>query len=483
MGPWREKGAGEDGADVEGLPRSILGLGTGPILPMPAAPAAPSRRSDASGPPITRSVLNLEADDRRPFPSFSSGLASPGASRSFLDLGDDARRPLPGLARPEGRLRPAESGNRSVLGLGLSGFAPAPLAPPPSSAFAHAPAGTRRPVGGATQDPTHEAADPTRGLFVEIERRPERAFPVERAILISLAFHIILLFVVNHIRGPGGTTPDFLAGLRPKAADDQIPIVYREAPGPERANPKRSDLSDKNRIAGGGDRTKPKSDTPFVPERPGKQGLAPGSPNAGAAPPAGTSRSAQGSPAERSPQTAVAEDRSASSDTFRAPTAGGSASAGLPGLRQSIEQAARGVGAAGEGGAGIPNPNGGFMDSGPLSFETSWYDWGAYADEMVRRIKLHWDIPKLAELGWKGKLTIHFDIRVDGSVANPTLISGSGIPPFDFAAMQAIVKSNPFRPLPKDLLKEVPGKEKEGVTVTFFYNMRPGREGSTQGGS
>ena len=88
-----------------------------------------------------------------------------------------------------------------------------------------------------------------------------------------------------------------------------------------------------------------------------------------------------------------------------------------------------------------------------------------------------------SELGWKGKLTIHFSIRVDGSVEGATIVAGSGIPPYDFAALQAILKSNPFRPLPKDLLKEVPGKEKEGVTVTFFYNMRPGREGTSQSGS
>ena len=47
-----------------------------------------------------------------------------------------------------------------------------------------------------------------------------------------------------------------------------------------------------------------------------------------------------------------------------------------------------------------------------------------------------------------------------------------GMPPFDYAALQAIITSSPFRPLPKDL-----GSEREGVTVTFFYNIRPGDEG------
>jgi TonB family protein len=90
---------------------------------------------------------------------------------------------------------------------------------------------------------------------------------------------------------------------------------------------------------------------------------------------------------------------------------------------------------------------------------------------MVRRIKLHWEIPELARLGWKGRLTIRFFIRGDGRVEGAKILSVSGVPPFDFAALQAILTSSPFRPLPKDL-----GTDREGVNVTFFYNIRPGKE-------
>jgi TonB family protein len=95
---------------------------------------------------------------------------------------------------------------------------------------------------------------------------------------------------------------------------------------------------------------------------------------------------------------------------------------------------------------------------------------------MVRRIKLHWEIPELARLGWKGKLTIRFFILADGRVADAKIIRASGIPPFDFAALQAILKSSPFRPLPADL-----GSSREGVTVTFFYNLRPEKETRPEG--
>jgi TonB family protein len=190
-------------------------------------------------------------------------------------------------------------------------------------------------------------------------------------------------------------------------------------------------------------------------------------------------RGEPGAAGEESPRPTVFGPAGASSP--RSPVSAGGAPARdgerLASLDQAIRQAARdAAGGATQGGAGFPNADGGFVDSGPLSFDTTWYDWGPYAEEMVRRIKLHWDIPELARLGWKGKLTIRFFILADGRVADATIIRRSGIPPFDFAALQAILKSSPFRPLPSDL-----GSSREGVTVTFFYNIRPEKEGVPEG--
>ncbi|HEV2063204.1 MAG TPA: energy transducer TonB, partial [Thermoanaerobaculia bacterium] len=147
---------------------------------------------------------------------------------------------------------------------------------------------------------------------------------------------------------------------------------------------------------------------------------------------------------------------------------------------QAIKRAARGVGSPGDQGSPPSNSDGGFKDTGPLSFDTSWYDWGPYAAEMIRRIKLHWEIPELARLGWKGRVTIRFYIRGNGQVEGATILSISGVPPFDHAALQSILTSSPFRPLPRDL-----GSDREGVTVTFFYNLRPEEEtrGSNEKGS
>jgi TonB family protein len=329
-----------------------------------------------------------------------------------------------------------------------------------------------------TAPPVEEVPD--KDLF-EIEHKPEGAFPIERAVLFSIAAHILLLVVLLHapLSSSSGSHRGILGTLveseRERELNSKIPVIFRSAPGPSRQNPKPADLSDATRRAGGGDPNRPKSQTPFIAPRPGTQGLRPGDIAAqrrAVVPPQST-----GTGADSSAAAAQGEKASGGPDAFKVP-APGKDSAGrqgppLPDLERAIKEAARGVGtAAGEQGAGFPNPEGGFVDSGPISFDTTWYDWGPYAEEMVRRIKLHWEIPELARLGWKGKLTIRFFIRGDGRVEGARILSVSGVPPFDNAALQAILTSSPFRPLPKDL-----GSDREGVTVTFFYNIRPESDG------
>ncbi len=236
----------------------------------------------------------------------------------------------------------------------------------------------------------------------DLERKPDRPFPIERAILFSLVLHVVA-FVLFLSMPERRTLPDPRKGLL----------------------------------------------AAFVPPQ-GEGPKPPGGPDPYVVPPAGPERQGSGEREQR-----------------------------LAGLDRAIAQAARGISQfPGEQGAGFPNPDGGFKDTGPLSFDTSWYDWGPYAAEMIRRIKLHWEIPELARLGWKGRLTIRFFIRGDGRVEGATILSVSGVPPFDHAALQAILTSSPFRPLPKDL-----GSDREGVTVTFFYNLRPEDARSNEGGS
>ena len=120
-----------------------------------------------------------------------------------------------------------------------------------------------------------------------------------------------------------------------------------------------------------------------------------------------------------------------------------------------------------------PDRDGGRVDEGGISFDTQWYDWGPYAKEMLSRIRRNWNIPEIARLGVSGVVKIRFLIERDGTVTGLQIIDESGKPPMDFAARDAIADSSPFEPLPSDLT----GVDREGVTITFFYNATPPNRG------
>ena len=118
-----------------------------------------------------------------------------------------------------------------------------------------------------------------------------------------------------------------------------------------------------------------------------------------------------------------------------------------------------------------PDRDGGRVDEGGLSFDTQWYDWGPYADKMLRKIRRNWRIPEIARLGVAGVVRIRFFIERDGTVTGLVITDESGKPPMDFAARDAIHDSSPFDALPSDLT----GVDREGVTITFYYNASPRR--------
>ncbi len=383
---------------------------------------------------------------------------APGTSGDSEDDGPPVRSMLGSLASRSAPALEAEPAPKSMLSLGAGDAVP----------FVGEESEAAGPAGLLT-------AHSTIAELAGLEEHDVGTFPIERGILISIVFHVLLvIFMLSMPRIQPGSKEDFFAALVPQPKDDTpIPIIFSEAPGPARPNPKRSPLSDADRRAGGGDKSRPKADTPFVPPSNGVAGLAPGpkSPRI----PGSDVAARQGAKAEaerRAAQEKSETDQKASEfpTAARPQTSGPREVSKLAGLDRAIAEAARGA-VGGEGGSPAANPEGGFTDNGPLSFDTSWYDWGAYAAEMIRRIKLHWDVPELARLGWKGSLTVRFYIMADGTVADAKILRVSGVPPFDNAAFQAILKSSPFRPLPADL-----HEEREGVTITFYYNMRVEQE-------
>jgi len=119
---------------------------------------------------------------------------------------------------------------------------------------------------------------------------------------------------------------------------------------------------------------------------------------------------------------------------------------------------------------GVSGGERGFADAGPISFESQWFEWGDYADSMVRKIRVNWydNMPPLIRMGVKGIVTIRFTILRGGRIAEITILESSGVPPFDFAAKKAIELSSPLAPLPKNF-----PNPQERVTAQFYYNMTP----------
>ena len=114
-----------------------------------------------------------------------------------------------------------------------------------------------------------------------------------------------------------------------------------------------------------------------------------------------------------------------------------------------------------------PDREGGFIDTGAVSFDTQWYDWGPYAKSMLAKVRRHWRIPELVRFGVKGVCRVRFYIEPDGTITGVQIVDESGKPPLDFAARDAIIDCIHFDPLPAGLGINGP----EGVSITFFYNM------------
>jgi TonB family protein len=307
-----------------------------------------------------------------------------------------------------------------------------------------------------------------------------RRINVERAFAVSVILHLLLVIALLTVKFPARSAAqdqvDPLGLQKLMAATPQDPAIpvqlfpgaRAKQPGPKPAP------SDMDRQAHGGDRSLPVLPVPKAYPQSGIRDLEAGKrgPAAAAVPAA---QPPQGSPAgeeakkltDLAPRAGAFHDPPTAQELATQRRLLGIQAPDLNAITADAARQAAKSGGGGDEGGGFER-DGGFVDSGPLSFDTVGYDWGAYAAEMIRKIKRNWDVPALARYGVKGRLTIRFFILKDGRVEGERILSGSGVPPFDNAAFQAIARSSAFRRLPDDL-----GHDREGVTVTFFYNLRP----------
>jgi TonB family protein len=313
-------------------------------------------------------------------------------------------------------------------------------------------------------------------LVVAAEDKP-KAGGLSLSIIVSLVVHtaLILWFVHAHRMAPSAARNVPIS--RYVELIQQNPKQFTEAPGPAIDNkPLNAPLSDANRKAS---MPEPTGLTPT--KRPGEEGglYTPPMQQAQARPRQQLQAAQQAqrpSPAQSGlTAPSAAQQEAASNDTFvyREPAAANKASAAASApidWRSAIRQVKGPIG-GGEG-PDLGNSGGGesgLAEQGPISFETSWYDWGPYAQSMVSKIRVNWyaNMPQLIRTGIGGVATIRFTIQRDGRITDIVILKSSGHPPYDFAARKAIELSSPLNPLPADF----PNPD-ERVTAMFYYNTK-----------
>jgi len=97
-------------------------------------------------------------------------------------------------------------------------------------------------------------------------------------------------------------------------------------------------------------------------------------------------------------------------------------------------------------------------------FDTKGFPLGEYTNIIVERIKGKWFIPSNLRNS-SGNTTIIFYIDKDGQFMDARIVMSSGSNSLDLAALNAVIESNPFPPLPEGF----PG-DHVGAKFIFSYN-------------
>jgi TonB family protein len=309
-----------------------------------------------------------------------------------------------------------------------------------------------------------------------IVEEPERwRGGVSWPVIVSVIAHTFLIAWLIHSYRPVRNSDAAPPIARYVELIRQNPQEFTEAPGAKiKSAPLNAPLSGANRKAS---MPEPTGDTPTTRPGDGSQALYKPRTEAGDGSRA-TPQQAQQAQAAQQPSDANGrqqpQQQASSSLTFRQPTKQAAAAANGPvDLRSAIREVGKVASLGGRQGIDLGQLGGdkGTAEAGPLSFETQWYDWGEYAESMVGKIRVHWyeEMPMpLLQTGLKGVVTIRFTIHRDGSITDVTIITSSGIAPYDHAAKKAIELASPLKPLPADFPKET-----EHVTAMFYYNSEP----------
>jgi protein TonB len=98
-------------------------------------------------------------------------------------------------------------------------------------------------------------------------------------------------------------------------------------------------------------------------------------------------------------------------------------------------------------------------------FDTQGYDLGPWANRVIAMVRKNWIVPVAADLGLKGIVGISFQVDRSGKILNPQIIAPCEVPSYNQAALQALMITDPFPPLPADFPRPV-----LPAVFRFYYN-------------
>ncbi len=319
-------------------------------------------------------------------------------------------------------------------------------------------------------------------LFEYVEDKPKRG-DVSLALILSIALHLTVVswFIVQYYKTPPkavDTTARFVELVPPSQQQQQMQQQrerqFMEAPGPKTKQPTRNDapLSDADRKAS---MPRPTGDRPTI--RPGTgQGMYNGGPRGMQAPPPEPAQQNKPSPESLDPLTpsqgskSIQPYRGGQQNDENPPQVDWKAVIKDAATAQRQQQQQQRIPLGNLDAGGDLGGDLGIADTGPMSFETTWFDWGPYAASMVAKIRYHWyeNMPQIIRTGLRGVVVIRFTIQRNGQITDIEMLSSSGVPPFDNAAKRALELASPLNALPPNF-----PKDHERVVARFFYNMRP----------
>lgn len=284
----------------------------------------------------------------------------------------------------------------------------------------------------------------------------KKEFSFTLALTVALCVHVLLAVFMKY-------NPLAAAPATPSSAmNSPVTMQFVEVPQNAKAStepvPSSKYVSDANRKAGPLIPNKVRPPTPQIRQYPSFKGQ--------------SARSAPAAPSTSTPaQQPSASEPSGESKAVPEP---GPGDVPAPRLAEgALEDLDRFIGKGGSGNSGSGNGSADQDGSVPTGdtgsgvfFDTQGYDLGPWGNHVVGIVRRNWIVPVAAELGLKGIVAISFQVDRSGKILDAKIISGSNVPSFDQAALQALQISNPFPPLPPDFPRQT-----LPAVFRFYYNI------------